>query len=303
MIDYRKMQQFIAVAEELSFQRAAERLHMTQPPLSMAIQALEDYLGVTLFDRNRYRVRLTMAGTAFLHEARRALAQADAAVRSARQAAVGETGVLRLSFVPSASMGLLPAILRDFRKNFPTVQLNLVSGSSIPQLDELRRQHVDLALVVPPLHDLTGIRTLRLCEQPMILAVPAAHPVARRKRVKLGALAKERFITFSTIEGPGFVAALLDACQKTGFFPHIVHASGQLQAILTMVACGMGIALVPSSMQHVHMDGVTYVNVDTTHIKTSYTLSFAMRESEDNPVVQAFVDMATKHVAANKEKP
>lgn len=296
MIDFRKMEQFIAVAEELSFQRAAERLHMTQPPLSMAIQALEEHLGVMLLDRNRYRVRLTVAGAAFLQEARRALAQVDAAVRSARQAAVGETGILRLAFVPSAAMGLLPAILRDFRENFPTVQLTLVSGSSIHQLDELRRQHVDLALVVPPLHDLTDIRTLRLCEQAMTLAVPAAHPVARRKRVKLESLAKERFVTFSTIEGPGFVAALLDACQKAGFFPHIVHASAQLHAILTMVACGMGIALVPSSMRRMHMDGVTYVDLASSDVDTSYTLSFAMRTSEDNPVVQAFIDLAIKHI-------
>jgi DNA-binding transcriptional LysR family regulator len=297
MIDYRKMQQFIAVAEELSFQRASERLHMTQPPLSMAIQALEEYVGVPLLDRNRYRVRLTVAGAAFLHEARRAVAQAESAVHSARQAAIGQTGVLRLSFVPSIAMGILPAILRKFREEFPTVELTLTSGSSIHQIEELRRQHVDLALVVPPLHDLTDVRTLWLCDQSMALAVPSVHPIAKRKNVKLASLANEKFITFSTIEGPGFVAALLDACQKAGFFPHIAQATGQLHSILTMVSCGMGIAMVPSSMRRVDMDGVTYVNLSTPDISAGYTLSFAMRKLDDNPVVQAFIDIAIEHVA------
>src|SRR5690606_8562970 len=190
----------------------------------------------------------------------------------------------------------LPPILRQFRAQYPTVRLILTNDSSIHQLDALRRQHVDLAIVVPPLHDLTGVHTSRLCQQKMVLAVPATHSLATCQRVQLATLANESFLTFSTIEGPGFVAALLDACQKAGFFPRIIQDSGQLHTILTMVACGMGIALVPQSTRRFDIDGVNYVEVSSPQAEACYTLSFAMRASEDNPVVRAFVKMATAHV-------
>src|SRR6185312_2783623 len=152
-MDLRQLRQFVAVAEERSFRRAAERLHVSQPPLSVAVQRLEADVGVPLLDRTRHHVRLTVAGEAFLEEARRTLAHAQLSVEIAQRAAAGKLGTLRLSFVPSAALGVVPRLLRTFREDHPDVKLVLTGDTTSQQMAALLSGATDVGIVVPPLHD------------------------------------------------------------------------------------------------------------------------------------------------------
>lgn len=291
-MDLRQLRQFVAIAEERSFRRAAERLHVSQPPLSVAVQRLEAEVGVPLLDRTRHHVRLTVAGEAFLGEARRTLAQAEQAVEIARRAAAGKLGTLQLSFVPSAAFGVLPRLLRAFRQDHPDVRLLLTGDTTSQQTAALLSGTTDAGIVVPPLHEALDLRVEPLCEEALVLAVPEAHPIAGQSRVQLRDLAREAFVGFPFKEGPGFESVVMSACQECGFIPHFVQVAPQMQAILALVAAGLGIALVPEAMRAVRTDHVVYVQLRRRHSALRYSLGLAFRPSNPNPALHAFVAMA-----------
>lgn len=291
-MDLRQLRQFIAVAEERSFRRAAERLHVSQPPLSMAIQRLEADLGVTLLDRTRHHVRLTVAGEAFLREARRTLAQAQLAVEIAQRAANGKFGTLRLSFVPSAGLSVVPRLVREFRKEYPNVKLILSSNTTAQQMAALLQGTVDVGVVVPPLHGAKDFRVEVFCEQELVLAVPRDHALGNQKRIQLKDIAEEAFIGFPSKEGPGFESVVIAACRESGFVPNFTQMAAQMQAILALVAAGLGVALVPQAMRVMAMDNVAYLQVHRRNVPVRYTLGLAYRPPNANPALDAFVAMA-----------
>jgi DNA-binding transcriptional LysR family regulator len=297
MIEFRQLRQFVVVAEELNFGRAAEKLHMSQPPLSVAIRNLEAQVGTLLIDRSRHHVRLTPAGKVFLKDAQRLLTQAHAATERARRAAQGAEGALSLSFVPSAALDLLPEVFKRFQRDYPTVHLQVTADTTTRQVDALRRAEVDLALVVGPLQDVPDLAFVDLKAQPFVIAVPRSHALASQRSVKIKALAAEPFITFPAAEGAGFVAALLSACKAAGFSPRVVHEASQMQAVLTLVAGGLGIALVPASMRMLAMKEVAFLDVAATRAPPTYQLAFAYSRSNDNPVIHSFLSVAAKVVA------
>src|SRR5439155_3446297 len=191
-IDLRQLRYFVAVAEEQNFARAALRLHMTQPPLSQTIQALESALGCALFDRSKRSAVLTAAGAALLPEARRLLLQADALPDLARRAASGESGRLALAFVSSADYSVLPPLLREFRGRYPQVQFDLREATTDVQLDELLQGRIDAGLLIPPLPDkaLAALDYLPLLREPLVLAAPKKTPGLRGlKPIELAELA------------------------------------------------------------------------------------------------------------------
>jgi DNA-binding transcriptional LysR family regulator len=302
VVELRQLRQFIAIAEELSFRRAAARLHMSQPPLSAAIQRLEEIVGRPLLERSRHHVKLTSAGEAFLREARRTIAQARLAVEGAQRAADGQEGTLRLSFVPSATLGILPILLRTFQREYPTVRLALTGDTTTRQVDMLRRTEVDLAIVVPPLNDPRDLKLDVLREEPFVLAVPVEHPLAASKRIDLKEVAAEPFISFPLAEGPGFVGSLLKACQQAGFAPRIVQEASQMQTILTLVAGGIGVALVPASMRTVHMQNVVYLELIERRQPVRYSLVFAYHAGHDNPVIDAFLSMTHRVLKTGRKE-
>jgi DNA-binding transcriptional LysR family regulator len=291
-MDLRQLRQFVAVAEERSFRRAAERLHVSQPPLSVAVQRLEADIGVTLLDRTRHHVRLTIAGEAFLREARRTLAHARLSVEIAQRAAAGKLGTLRLSFVPSAALGVVPRLLQAFREDYPDVKLVLSGDTTSQQMAALLGGTTDVGIVVPPLHDAEDLRVESLCEQELMLAVPRTHPVSNRRRVQLRDLGGEAFVGFPFKEGPGFESVVVAACQDSGFIPNFVQVASQMQTILALVAGGIGIALVPQAMQSVLMENVAYLQVRRRNAPVKYSLGLAFRPSNTNPTLGAFVSMA-----------
>ena len=287
-MDLRQLRQFVAVAEARSFRRAAERLHVSQPPLSVAVQRLEAETGALLLDRSRHHVRLTVAGEAFLREAQGLLEHADRAVETAQRAAAGKLGSLRLSFVPSAALGVVPRLLRAFRAGHLDVALLLSGETTVQQVSSLLNGSVDLGIVVPPLHEAAAFRIDRLCEQSLVLAVPADHALAGQHRVQLRALAAETFIGFAFREGPGFDSVVVAACREAGFAPRFAHRASQMQTALALVAGGLGIALVPEAMRVVALEGVAYVGVRRGRAAVGYPLATAFLPGNDNPALHAF---------------
>ncbi len=293
-MDLRQLRQFVAVAEERSFRRAAERLHVSQPPLSVAMQRLEADVGAQLLDRDRHGVRLTPAGEAFLQEARRTLVHAQLSVEIAQRAASGKLGTLRLSFVPSAGLAVVPRLLREFRKSHPDVKLILDGDTTVQQMEALAQGAADVGIVVPPLHESRGLRVTVFCHEDLVLAVPAAHPLAGAPRVQLKDLANEDFVGFPIKEGPGFESAVMTACQDSGFIPRFVQTASQMQAILALVAGGLGVALVPQAMRAVAMENVNYVPVRKRSAAVRYALGLAYNPANANPALHAFLAMADR---------
>ncbi|TFZ04686.1 LysR family transcriptional regulator [Ramlibacter rhizophilus] len=293
-MDLRQLRQFVAVAEERSFRRAAERLHVSQPPLSVAVQRLEDDVGARLLDRDRQGVRLTPAGEAFLLEARRTLAHAQVAVEIAQRAASGKLGTLRLSFVPSAGLNVLPQLLRAFRRTHPDVKLILSGDTTAAQMAALAQGSTDLGIVVPPLNEARGLKMEVLRQEELVLAVPLEHALAGQERVQLKDLAQEDFVGFPTKEGPGFESAVMAACQECGFIPRFVQTASQMQAILALVAAGLGVALVPQALCAVHMDGVRFLRVRKRQAALRYALGLAYSPDNPNPALAAFLGVARR---------
>lgn len=293
-MDLRQLRQFVAIAEERSYGRAAQRLHVSQPPLSVAVQRLEAEIGVRLLDRNRHGVRLTPAGEAFLQEARRTLAHAQQSVDIAQRAASGKLGTLRLSFVPSAGLTVVPHLLRLFRQDHPDVKLILSGETTSQQMVALAQGATDVGLVVPPLHEAAGLRVQPLRQEDLVLAVPCAHALAGQARVQLKDLADEDFVGFPVKEGPGFESVVMAACQDCGFIPRFVQTASQMQAIVALVAGGLGIALVPQAMRAVAMDNVRYLAVRKGRAPVRYALGLAYSPANQNPALAAFLALAER---------
>lgn len=293
-MDLRQLRQFVAVAEELSFRRAAQRLHVSQPPLTVAIQRLEKDIGVVLLERSRQHVGLTAAGSAFLAEARRILAHAQLSVEIAQRAAAGLVGTLRLSFVPSAALQVLPDLLLAFRRDYPDVKLILGADTTARQIAGLLAGLADIAIVVPPLTRTGKLRVDVFREEELVLAVPQTHVLAASPQVMLKDLAGEDFIGFESREGPGFEGIITAACQKCGFLPNFVQTAPQMQTILALVAGGVGIALVPSAMQAVRVPYVRYLKVRAGNAPLCYPIALAYHASNDNPVVPALLSVVAR---------
>lgn len=261
MIDLRQLRRFVAVAEELHFGRAARRLGLSQPPLSMEIRALEGEIGAALFSRTQRKVALTTAGATLLGEARRLLAQAEAVVIQTRRAARGEVGRLAIGFVSTADYSLLPPLIRRFRARHPDIALTLTEATGDRQLTLLAAGELDLGLLIGSVasHELASRPVYR---EALIVALPTAHRLARRGTpVDAAALADDGLILFPRPLAPTLHDRVIGVCQQAGFTPRIAQEAVQMQTILGLVAAGLGIALVPACMANLRRAGVVYARL------------------------------------------
>ncbi|WP_306716557.1 LysR family transcriptional regulator [Burkholderia dolosa] len=290
MAGLRQFRQFIAVAETLSFRRAAERLHMAQPPLSAAIRKLEDELGVALLERDNRGTALTPAGTAFLLEARRALEQAERAMAAARRAGAGLGGTLRLRFVDSTVNALLPLILRAFQERHPDVDFQLDEGTTAEQVLALRQDRMDVGIVVLPVPDADDLHIEPLLRDRMVVALPAGHPLARRRRIALAELAHEPWVLFAAHHGPGMHARIVTACAQAGFAPRVVQQPRQMQTTAGLVAGGIGVALMPRLFVAMQPQRVTFCELKDAGSPLAYELAIAYRTP--SPLVDALRETA-----------
>jgi DNA-binding transcriptional LysR family regulator len=287
MTELRPLRQFVAVAEELHFGRAAARLHMTQPPLSMAIQALERTLGAVLFVRSQRSVALSPAGSALLPEARRLLAAADDLPRLAQSAAAGRSGRLRLAFVSSIAYGPLPGWLRSFRETEPGVQLQLREATLDVQLAAFAADEIDAGFVLhapgaaPP-----GLAAWLALAEPMVLALPSSHPQAARKSIDFAAIAGEPLVIFPRVIAPSVFDAVLGFYRDRGTTPYIAQEAIQMQTIVNLVSAGIGVAWVPASLKQLRRPGVVYKPLQGESLRCETSLVW--REGAA-PVVARFV--------------
>jgi len=289
-VELRHLRYFVAVAEELHVGRAAARLHMSQPPLSQQIRALERELGLQLFDRSRRRIRLTPAGAALLREARRALAEADRFQESAARLRSGRLGQLRVGFVGSALFSLVPEILQAFRREVPEAGLVLHESTSPELVDDVAKRRLDVAFVRPPVGS-DAVRELLLAREPLVAALPASNPVAAAPEpLDIAALRAEDFVLFPRSIGPGYLDAVLRACHAGGFVPMATHSATQIHTLVGLVASGLGVSLVPEAVQGMQLPGVVYKPFAPPVHTIDLTLVWA--DVPPDPLVETFVDLA-----------
>lgn len=245
MIDLKLMRQYVVVAETLNFRKAAQRLNMSQPPLSVAIRRLEQSLGVQLLERNTRSTQLTPAGIVFLNEARQTLVQAERACEMARRSAAGMIGTIRLGFVDSIVDGLLPLLLRRFQAANPNVDIQLQEATPPEQIQGLRNDRLDVGILVLPAMDPGNIHLEPLFEDRMVAVVPQDHVLAEQASIALTDLADQPWILFAPHHGPGMHSRISMACATAGFTPRVVQRPRQMQTTAALVAGGLGVALMP----------------------------------------------------------
>ncbi len=283
-MELRHLRYFVAVAEELHFRRAAERLHMSQPPLSQQIRALETELGVDLLVRDRRKVELTPAGRVLLDEAREVLAAADRAATRTRAVARGEAGELSVGFVGSAMYGRLPEVLREYRTGLPEVTLRLRELSTADQLDALADGSIDVGICRPS-RPQPGLRMETVHREPMLAAVPAGHRLAARDEIALADLEGETWVLLTSRSAPGIRASLTAAVERT---PHGTQEVAEIRSVLGLLTAGIGVSLVPASVAATgDRGGVAYRPLagDTPEVE----LWVASRDGDPSPLVAAFV--------------
>lgn len=296
-VELRRLQYFVAVAEESHFGRAAQRLQMAQPPLSQQIKALEAEMGVQLFQRTTRKVDITPAGARFLQRAREILASVDDAVAEAARVADGRLGRISIGFTGSATYDLLPSLVRVLRDELPGIDLDIHGEMLTPQqVAGLEDGSLDLALLRPPVRSAKiDVRVLR--REPLIAVLPAHHRLAANNRVRLSDLADEPFVMYPSDSRSVVYETVLDACQHAGFVPSSTHEVAETSTLVYLVAAGLGVALVPASVQHLQITGVCYRPLlDSTN---EVELALATRVDESSPLVAKVRACAQKLVDGN----
>ena len=292
MIDLRQLRQFIAVAEELHFHRAAERLNMSQPPLTATVRRLEEEIGAELLERGNRVIRLTPAGAALLAHARVTVEQADLAVAAARDAADGRVGILRLTYVGSAMYGRLAKTVRAFRRSFPDVRLDLKEATTAAQVTALREGASDIAVILPPLPDEAGLDMVPFDEDRFAIALPAAHRLAGKADVTLSDLAEEPFVMWPAVEGRGFHTRVIQLCAAVGFVPQVVQEAYQMHGVLALVAVEIGVSLVPASMAGFRAEEIVYRPLAIEGAR--FTLFLCHSNEALSAAGQNFLDIASR---------
>lgn len=293
-MELRLLRYFIAVAEEGHVTRAAEKLGMQQPPLSQQIKVLERALGVQLFRRKPRGVELTDAGRVFFVEARDIFDRLDRATETARRASRGEQGKLSIGISSTAHfIPLVPRLIREFREAFPQVSIDLQEGGTSELIDLARRGLLDIVFIRKLFAPEPGLAVTHLLDEPMVVALPSAHPMARRKVISLKALSEETFITYRRPEGPGLSDVIEQACHAVGFNPRSGQEAPRPASALNLVAAGNGICIVPASLQRMHLDGVSYRPLSGgSQLKAP--LNLLSRPGDSSPVLRNFLKLVAR---------
>ncbi|MGH9552255.1 MAG: LysR substrate-binding domain-containing protein, partial [Terriglobales bacterium] len=257
MVELRHLRYFVVLAEELHFSRAAQRLHIAQPGLTQQIKALEEELGVTLLDRNRRRVELTEAGTTLLDEGRRLLAQVDRAVSLTRRAGTGEIGRLTIGAAESAVFDILPSLLREYRKRYPLVDLQVREMPSPAQTAALRSAEIDVGFVRTPV-DTEGLIAMTIRAESVGIFVPEAHPLSSSSEIRLEAMFEDPLVIHPGFPRPSWADFCIGLCRTAGFEPIIGQEANESAAAVCFVAAGLGFTLVPESLVTLTRPGVVY---------------------------------------------
>lgn len=287
-MELRQLRYFVTLAEVQNFHRAAERLSISQPPLTVAIRKLEEELGAPLFLRGPRGVSLTPAGRAALDIARAALAQADRLREAVREGIAGERGRLRVGFVGSAIFELLPRIIPAYRRRFPHVELILAEANSLEIARRLCSGELDVGLVRLPLLEIAAVDVQVIDQDELYAAVHIGSRFARADNVPLSALAQEPFILHSRLSVLHAIALM--ACHDAGFVPQVAQEAEQINAVLSLVHSGLGVALVPGRARSAVPQGVRLVRLSQ---KVAIESGLALARGTSNRLARNFADIAS----------
>lgn len=271
-MELRHLRYFTAVAREMSFSRAAEKLHIAQPPLSRQIRQLEDELGAELFDRSARPLKLTRAGQFFEGQARLLLERLAEAQSATQRIARGKRAWFGIGFVPSTLYGALPEVLRRFREAQPELEVGLVEMTTVQQIDALKAGRIDVGFGRMRFDD-ERITAELVREEPLVAALPADHPLVRSKKLSLRQLASEPLLLYPAKPRPSYADQVLAIFRARELRPAIALEANELQTAIGLVASGMGYTLVPRSVQGLHREGVTYLPLTDKGVHTQVIMN------------------------------
>lgn len=294
-MELRHLRYFIALAEELHFGRAAARMHITQPPMSRQLKELEKELEVILLARNSKVVKLTEPGRIFLEHARQLQELLDRAIKITRKAHRGEFGSLAIGYLGGAAFHLLPNVLRHFRDNHPDVELVLHGMLTSEQLEALLNGSIDVGIIRPTasLHDYKSELILR---EPFVVALPMEHRLARRRDIHIRNLAQEKFVMLLATPGGGLYRQILELCLQAKFEPKIVQFATETRSVVGLVGAGIGISIVPYSVQRMNISNVVYRRL--RGVRSYAEMLMVWRKDGETPVVAQFL-RAVREAAAS----
>lgn len=297
-MELRHVRYFLAVADERSFTHAAERLNVAQSPLSQQIRKLERELGVDLFTRTTRSVQLTHAGQVFYDRMQALLTNAEDAVDVARKAAEGALGHLSVGFTGSVTYELVPALVRAYNDRCPDVTLDLHTELVTPQqVGALLAGQLAVGILRPPVHaDNLAVETVR--HEPVMVLLPSQHPASVARQIELANLKDDWFIGYPDNPPSTMYTLTLTACERAGFTPKVRHTVTNSAALVTLVAAGLGVALVPASLRHLSINGATYRPLKSP--QSSVSLALAYRATETNPLVRRFLE-TTRAIIRSRE--
>ncbi len=288
-MELRHLRYFVAVAEELHFGRAATRLYIVQPSLSQQIRQLEDELGVPLLRRTKRSVEMTDAGKVFLLEAQHILIQVQEAKRAAQRAARGEIGRLVIGYISSSTYDLLPMMLSEYRKLFPDIDVALREQTTQEQVRALEEESIQVGLLRLPINNpMLHVEVVR--REPIVCVLPEGHPLALHERIAVPLLANEPFVLQSRQRGGGYYAQLTNLCLAAGFSPNVIQEVTEMHTIVSLVAAGMGVSLVPLSVKNIRSQGVVYRELEGAATITEMALAWL--RSSHSTTVQNFLQVA-----------
>ncbi|MEW6737773.1 MAG: LysR substrate-binding domain-containing protein [Acidobacteriota bacterium] len=292
-MELRLLKYFVTVAQELHFGRAAERLHISQPPLSQQIQQLENELGVELFMRTKRRVELTEPGRYFLAQAKAILAQTEQAMSQVRRVARGEIGQLKMGLVGSATyQDIIPAALRIFRQRYPEVAVTLFEMTSVQQLQALYARQLDIGFLRPSSQEKRLVFD-SVIKEPLLVALSSNHPLASKREIKLKELATYPFIMVMRERGQGYYDQIIKLCRQAGFTPNVIQEAMELQTEITLISAGFGLSIVPASASNMRRKDVVYKPLKP---RFRVELAAAYLRENSSPSLQAFLKILKEAV-------
>ncbi|NER78549.1 MAG: LysR family transcriptional regulator [Leptolyngbya sp. SIO1D8] len=287
-MEFRQLQYFVAVAEELHFGRAADRLEITQPALSKQILGLEAMLGVQLLFRTKRTVKLTHAGQTFLNQARQLLLQKETAIQLTRRTGCGDIGQLRIGFTKTATQTVLPQVLREFLQHYPKVEIDMLELATEAQVMALNQDTINLAFLHPPI-DQRGLKLHPILEESFFAVLPPQHPLVRHNTLAVEAFANEPLIVHPRQEGPILYDAFLQVCQMAGFQPRIVKESISLQTRLCLVSAGIGITFISDYLRSLIGPDVVCRPLENCPIRLKF--GAAWRQNLTNPTLHNILNI------------
>ncbi len=297
-MELRQIRSFLSIAETLHFGRTAELIHLSQPALSLQIKALEEEVGVRLFERNRRKTTLTAAGLAFRDDAAAALSQLEQAMRSARLAANGKLGRLRIGFISTVGSEIVPNIVRQFRELNPEVEFSLRAIPTADQVQMLESGSLDIGFFRLPIGGHSALEVVTVHRERFVLVVPASHKLATRKRVRLSEVSGQNFVLYERAYAPGFHDLIFGMLRDARIVPNISQTAAELSMLISLVDAHMGVAILPlSAVKH---SVASVVACDILDRIPMSEIGMAVRKGTRAPVVDNFRSFALKSLGHSR---